>query len=117
MSTMKVITEAVTVKNAVMIRTTDEEENTFYSVIHYDHEVLKIVNNQIVNMFPVSMSTIRAINQALDYLGIDESIDDFCRRTGIDVKAMKRDFKDNRKTFSLTPRMNRNELLKDFIPL
>ena len=68
----KFVTGAVKVKNAIMIRSIEKNDDVIVRVIHYDHEVLKVVNNQIVNMLPVSMSTNRAINQALDYLGIDD---------------------------------------------
>lgn len=65
MNRMKIISKAVTVKNAKLI-----EHESFYYVVHYDTTILKMhkESKEISIYLPVSNASRNAIDQALTYL-------------------------------------------------
>ena len=105
---VRIIPEGTNVKNAVLLK---DDEGTI-SLVHYKHEVLTVRNGQVVYMYPVSDSTDRAIMQALDYLGIDLRIDDYCKSHNVDRTALRKYFKNSghKKTSIQSPRLNKKAL-------
>lgn len=89
----KIVTNAVKVKNAVLLKTNEDPEE--YSLVHYNHEVLTVRHGQVVYMYPVSNSTDTAIMQALDYLDITDTIEDYCIRHGVNRKELRNYFKNS----------------------
>ena len=74
---VKIINEAVKVKNAKLI----QDGNDFH-LVHYDTEILTVINDKITAIYPMTLSSTRAIQQGLEYLGFSNdlnSIDQYCR--------------------------------------
>ena len=76
MTNIKVLNDAVSVKKAVLIKSTetsDNIENTTYTLQHYQTIILVVRNGKIELMKNhISVSSTRAINQALEFLGFDK---------------------------------------------
>ena len=65
---LKILFNAVRVKNAILTL-----NDNFYSLVHYDTEILKINSetNEIVKALKCSASSDKAIRQTAEYLGIN----------------------------------------------
>lgn len=94
------IKQAVSVKNARLFFDNIKEA---FRLIHYNDEILTVkvieprtgqgeTDLEVINIFPVSVSSQSAINQALSYMGIDESIDTICDNLDIDIKELSKEF-------------------------
>ena len=73
----KILTDAVKVKNAVLIHSKEDSFSHYddiYELQHYETIILKVRNREIKEIRPVSHSSIRAINQALEYLGLNTTV-------------------------------------------
>jgi hypothetical protein len=84
----RIINGPVTVKNAHLIYDAATET---YTLQHYDTIILQVVNSEVLDIKPVSKSSIRAINQALRYLGFSFTAADIKRdwqKKGIYVPAI-----------------------------
>ena len=100
---IKAIPSAVTVKNA---RLFFDNKRSCFRLVHYNDEILTVqvieptgqqtikseTRLEVINIFPVSASSINAIIQALDYLGIKESYEDICEKLDIDYRKLSYDF-------------------------
>ena len=62
-----VIHDAVKVKRAILMKI-ESDLDTKYVLQHYDTIILEIVNGEVIIISKISVSSTRAINQALDYL-------------------------------------------------
>ena len=69
----KILTDAVKVKNASLMYTAEKFDD-IYELQHYQTIILKVRNREVMEIRPVSQSSIRAINQALDYLGLNTTV-------------------------------------------
>ena len=69
----KILTDAVKVKNANLMYTAEKFDD-IYELQHYETIILKVRNRNIVEIRPVSNSSIRAINQALEYLNLNTTV-------------------------------------------
>lgn len=77
----RVLPQAVSVKNAVLSRIKNEY-GTKYVLQHYNTIILEIVNNEILIIKPnISNTSNKAINQAFDYLGINDTAADYRFKT------------------------------------
>jgi len=79
LSTMRIIYNAVKVKNAELLEWFSITNSVNYDLQHYDTVILKVRNNEVVLIKPCSRSSVRAINQALRYIGISESCQDIVK--------------------------------------
>ena len=86
--------KVVTVKNA---RLFFDHKRSAFRLIHYNEEILTVVVYEpkfgnmetdlvVENIYPVSDSSIRAIQEALNHIGIKESIEELCKNLNIDPK-------------------------------
>ena len=74
---IKIIREAVSIKNADLI--CQSEELGHYYLQHYDTVILVVRNREVTLIKPCSHSSIRAINQALSYIGINATCKDIVK--------------------------------------
>ena len=70
--------DAVSVKNADLICLNQESDD--YDLQHYRTIILKVRNHVVTDIKPCSQSSTRAINQALSYLGFNDSCKDIVKR-------------------------------------
>ena len=73
----KILTDAVKVKNAALMHSKEDSFSHYddvYELQHYETIILKVRNKEVVEIRPVSNSSIRAINQALEYLGLSTTV-------------------------------------------
>ena len=73
----KILTDAVKVKNAALMHSKEDSFSHYddvYELQHYETIILKVRNREVVEIRPVSQSSIRAINQALEYLNLNTTV-------------------------------------------
>ena len=102
----RIIHEAVSVKNATLMYI---YETKTYSLIHYETEILRIVNGEITVIKPVSNTSSRAINQVLQFLNIPQPITKLTKDiNGKSVKVLKNEFNNKHKELNYN---NKEELV------
>ena len=80
----KILTDAVKVKNANLMYTAEKFDDV-YELQHYETIILKVRNREVVEIRPVSNSSIRAINQALKYLNLNTTVKELKKNPLIQV--------------------------------
>jgi len=76
---MRIIYNAVKVKNAELLEWISVTNSVNYDLQHYDTVILKVRNGEVILIKPCTRSSVRAINQALRYIGISESCADIVK--------------------------------------
>lgn len=79
MISLSYVYNATRVKNSSLISWITETNSINYDLIHYDTTIMKIRNNEVTEIKPCSHSSIRSINQVLEYLGFNERCKDIVK--------------------------------------
>lgn len=92
-------TTEINTRHALLYK--DTEKPRTFKLRHYKHDILKVTNGKIQKLLPVSVSSRKAITQALRHLKITvKDLNDLCMKmnNGKDIKTLQEEWTSKIKT-------------------